>query len=118
MSNKNEKQEAKQQFNKFLEEIKGKIAFFNDKKYSNKKEIDLDILEQKKLIEEINKYLDSDKVAKFITDSQLAPLFDEQDNLYERLSNLRKESRKILNEQSGVEIIADANMTICGSLTL
>lgn len=114
MSTINEKKEARQKITNFLEEIRVQLSLFSNKKYSSKSEIDKDIFEQKKLVAKINEVVDN----KFVTNAQLNALFDEQDALYEKLDSLRKESRRILNEQSGIEIVSDANVSKCCSLSL
>ena len=71
-------------------------------------------MEHRKLVEKINEVADN----QFATNSQLNALYDEQDILYEKLDSLRKESRRILNESSGIEIVSDANVSLSCSLSL
>ena len=93
----------------FLKETKKTISHFSKKKYSSKSEIDLDIQNQKELLKKLD--IKSEEALKFnkkIQNEFIDTIFDEMDELNEQLDSLRKESRRLLNEASGIEIIKEA----------
>lgn len=71
--------------------------------------MDLDIQNQKELLKKLD--IKSEEALKFnkkIQNEFIDTIFDEMDELNEQLSYLRMESRRLLNEASGVEIIKEA----------
>ena len=105
---KNTEKEEKE-MRQFLKETKKTISHFSEKKYSSKSEMDLDIQNQKELLKKLD--IKSEEALKFnkkIQNEFIDIIFDEMDELNEQLDSLRKESRRLLNESSGIEIIKEA----------
>lgn len=102
-------EKEEKEMRKFLKETKKTISHFSKKKYSSKSEIDLDIQNQKELLKKLD--IKSEEALKFnkkIQNEFIDTIFDEMDELNEQLDSLRKESRRLLNEASGIEIIKEA----------
>lgn len=102
-------EKEEKEMRKFLKETKKTISHFSKKKYSSKSEIDLDIQNQKELLKKLD--IKSEEALKFnkkIQNEFIDTIFDEMDELNEQLDSLRKESRRLLNESSGIEIIKEA----------
>ena len=102
-------EKEEKEMRKFLKETKKTISHFSEKKYSSKSEMDLDIQNQKELLKKLD--IKSEEALKFnkkIQNEFIDTIFDEMDELNEQLSYLRMESRRLLNEASGVEIIKEA----------
>lgn len=105
---KNTEKEEKE-MRQFLKETKKTISHFSKKNYSSKSEMDLDIQNQKELLKKLD--IKSEEALKFnkkIQNEFIDTIFDEMDELNEQLDSLRKESRRLLNESSGIEIIKEA----------
>lgn len=102
-------EKEEKEMRKFLKETKKTISHFSEKKYSSKSEMDLDIQNQKELLKKLD--IKSEEALKFnkkIQNEFIDTIFDEIDELNEQLDSLRKESRRLLNEASGIEIIKEA----------
>lgn len=102
-------EKEEKEMRKFLKETKKTISHFSKKKYSSKSEMDLDIQNQKELLKKLD--IKSEEALKFnkkIQNEFIDTIFDEIDELNEQLDSLRKESRRLLNEASGIEIIKEA----------
>ena len=102
-------EKEEKEMRKFVKETKKTISHFSEKKYSSKSEMDLDIQNQKELLKKLD--IKSEEALKFnkkIQNEFIDTIFDEMDELNEQLSYLRMESRRLLNEASGVEIIKEA----------
>lgn len=102
-------EKEEKEMRKFLKETKKTISHFSEKKYSSKSEMDLDIQNQKELLKKLD--IKSEEALKFnkkIQNEFIDTIFDEMDELNEQLSYLRMESRRLLNEASGIEIIKEA----------
>ena len=103
-------EKEEKEMRKFLKETKKTISHFSEKIYSSKNEMDLDIQTQKELLKKLD--IKSEEALKFnkkIQNEFIDTIFDEMDELNEQLDSLRKESRRLLNEASGIEIIKDAS---------
>lgn len=103
-------EKEEKEMRKFLKETKKTISHFSEKNYSSKSEMDLDIQTQKELLKKLD--IKSEEALKFnkkIQNEFIDTIFDEMDELNEQLDYLRKESRRLLNEASGIEIIKDAS---------
>lgn len=103
-------EKEEKEMRKFLKEAKKTISHFSEKNYSSKSEMDLDIQTQKELLKKLD--IKSEEALKFnkkIQNEFIDTIFDEMDELNEQLDYLRKESRRLLNEASGIEIIKDAS---------
>ena len=104
-------EKEEKEMRKFLKETKKTISHFSKKKYSSKSEMDLDIQNQKELLKKLD--IKSEEALKFnkkIQNEFIDTIFDEMDELNEQLDSLRKESRRLLNESSGIEIIKEAGI--------
>ena len=102
-------EKEEKEMRKFLKETKKTISHFSKKNYSSKSEMDLDIQNQKELLKKLD--IKSEEALKFnkkIQNEFIDTIFDEMDELNEQLDSLRKESRRLLNEASGIEIIKEA----------
>lgn len=102
-------EKEEKEMRKFLKETKKTISHFSKKNYSSKSEMDLDIQNQKELLKKLD--IKSEEALKFnkkIQNEFIDTIFDEMDELNEQLDSLRKESRRLLNESSGIEIIKEA----------
>lgn len=82
----------------------------------SKKEIDDEIMKKRSMIESLKDQMFA--MSSKVSEKEVDKCFKKIERLNEELDSLRKESRKILNAQSGIDIIKDANMSLNCSVVL
>lgn len=82
----------------------------------SKKEIDDEIMKKRSMIESLRDQMFA--MSSKVSEKEVDKCFKKIEKLNKELDSLRKESRKILNAQSGTEIIKDANMSLNCSVAL
>lgn len=96
-----DKKNEREKIAHFIKEIHSFILELGKKKLKEKKEIDEEIFKRRQLLNELKKMTENSNC----TNAMINELFDEMDNLNEQLYELRKESRRLLNESCGLDII-------------